>query len=138
MNQATAPSPDLVTDRHESNKSAVVAFYDAAYNKKDFDAASVYLGARFIQHDPIVGDGRDGFRDRVAWFKANFPDLKVDIHRIFADGDFVITHVHGVREPGHPGSAIVEIFRLEDGLIVEHWDVIQEIPDHAVHDNGMI
>ena len=58
--------------------------------------------------------------------------------RIFADGDYVITHVHGVLEPGHPRSAIVEIFRLEDGRIVEHWDVLQEIPDESSNDNGVI
>jgi predicted SnoaL-like aldol condensation-catalyzing enzyme len=125
-------------ERLERNKAAVVAFYDAAYNHKDFDRAARYMGSRFVQHDPVIADGLDGFKARLEWFRANYPTLRVEMKRIFADGDYVITHVHGVREPGHPGSAIVEIFRLEDGKIVEHWDVLQEIPDESSNDNGMI
>ena len=128
----------LSDDKLATHKETVSAFYDAAYNELDFEKASQYMGPYFIQHDPIVPDGLDGFRRRLDWFKANAPELRVTVKRIFADGDFVITHVHGVREPGHPGSAIVEIFRLEDGKIVEHWDVIQELkPGEAVHENEM-
>jgi predicted SnoaL-like aldol condensation-catalyzing enzyme len=56
---------------------------------------------------------------------------------MFADDDYVIVHTHGVREPGQRGSAIVDIFKLEDGKIIEHWDVIQPIPDNAANQNGM-
>jgi predicted SnoaL-like aldol condensation-catalyzing enzyme len=128
----------VVSNRLERNKAAVVAFYDAAYNHKDFDRASRYLGPHLIQHDPVIADGLEGFAARLAWFRENYPELRVETKRIFADGDFVITHVHGVREPGHPGSAIVEIFRLEDGKIVEHWDVLQEIPAESRNGNGVL
>lgn len=57
--------------------------------------------------------------------------------RVFAEGDFVVAHVHGVRDPSQRGSAIVDIFRLEHGLIVEHWDVMQPIPEEAANPNGM-
>ena len=57
--------------------------------------------------------------------------------RVFADGDFVILHVHGVREPGERGVAIIDIFRLEKGKIVEHWDVVQPIPEKPANNNGM-
>jgi predicted SnoaL-like aldol condensation-catalyzing enzyme len=122
----------------ERNKAAVVAFYDAAYNHKDFERAATYLGSHLIQHDPLIADGLEGFKARVDWFRANHPTLRVEMKRIFADGDYVITHVHGVREPGHRGSAIVEIFRLEDGRIVEHWDVLQEIPHESLNHNGVL
>ena len=59
------------------------------------------------------------------------------LKRIFADGDYVIVHVHAVREPGTRGNAIIDIFRLEDGKVVEHWDVIQPIPEKSANDNGM-
>jgi predicted SnoaL-like aldol condensation-catalyzing enzyme len=134
----TSTTSTGVDERLERNKAAVVAFYDAAYNHKDFERASQHLGPHLIQHDPVIADGLDGFRARLDWFKANHPALRVEIKRIFADGDYVVTHVHGLREPGHPGSAIVEIFRLEDGKIVEHWDVLQPIPDTSANDNGML
>ena len=56
---------------------------------------------------------------------------------MFADGDFVILHCHSVREPGTPGRAVVDIFKLENGKVVEHWDVIQDIPDKPMNSNGM-
>jgi predicted SnoaL-like aldol condensation-catalyzing enzyme len=63
--------------------------------------------------------------------------LRAEIKTIFAEGDFVMAHVHGVRVPGQRGMAIVDIFRLEDGKIVEHWDVMQPIPEEAANENGM-
>ena len=66
-----------------------------------------------------------------------FPNSRSEIKRVFADGDYVILHVHAVREPGTRGNAIVDIFRLEDGKIVEHWDVVQPIPEKAANPNGM-
>jgi predicted SnoaL-like aldol condensation-catalyzing enzyme len=137
MKSLPATSSEM-DERLERNKAAVVAFYDASYNHKDFDRAAQHLGPYLVQHDPVIADGLDGFRVRIDWFRANYPKLRVEIKRIFADGDYVITHVHGVREPGHPGSAIVEIFRLEAGKIVEHWDVLQPIPDEARNENGML
>jgi predicted SnoaL-like aldol condensation-catalyzing enzyme len=66
-----------------------------------------------------------------------FPASRSEIKRVFADGDYVILHVHAVREPGTRGNAIVDIFKLEDGKIVEHWDVVQPIPEKAANANGM-
>jgi len=69
--------------------------------------------------------------------KDKFPNNRSEIKRIFADGDYVILHVHAVREPGARGNAIVDIFKLENGKIVEHWDVRQEIPEQAANANTM-
>jgi len=113
----------------EENKKIVAAFYDAAVNQKDFEKASQYLGARYIQHNPLAADGREGFKSFIAFLKDKFPNNRSEIKRIFADGDYVIFHVHAVREPGTRGNAIVDIFRLENGKVVEHWDVIQPIPE---------
>jgi predicted SnoaL-like aldol condensation-catalyzing enzyme len=121
----------------EANKKAVLEFYDKALNQKDFDAASKYFGPHYIQHNPGAQDGIEGFKALIAMRKEKFPDTKSEIKRAFAEGDYVILHVHGVREPGDRGVAIVDIFRLENGKIVEHWDVIQPVPEKTANDNGM-
>lgn len=121
----------------ESNKQTVLAFYEAALNNKDFEAASRLVGGRYVQHNPLITDGIDGLRGFIAYLRDTFPELHSEIKNIFAEGDFVIAHVHGVRVPGQPGSAIVDIFKLEGGKIVEHWDVIQPVPEHTENPNGM-
>ena len=121
----------------EENKKIVAAFYDAAVNQKDFEKASQYLGTRYTQHNPLAADGREGFKGFITFLKDKFPNNRSEIKRIFADGDYVIVHVHAVREPGTRGNAIVDIFKLENGKVVEHWDVIQPIPEKTANNNGM-
>jgi predicted SnoaL-like aldol condensation-catalyzing enzyme len=121
----------------EANKKAVVEFYDLAINKKDFEAASKYFGPKYIQHNPTAPDGIEGFKGFLAFLREKFPNARSEIKRVFAEDDFVILHVHAVREPGTRGRAIVDIFRLENGKIVEHWDVAQDIPETMPHSNGM-
>ena len=120
-----------------ANKKTVVDFYEKAINQKDFDAASRHLGSRYIQHNPVAPDGPEGLKGFIGFLKSKFPDSKSEIKRVFAEGDYVILHVHAVREPGTRGRAIIDIFRLENGKIVEHWDVAQDIPEKMPHNNGM-
>jgi predicted SnoaL-like aldol condensation-catalyzing enzyme len=131
--------PALAADakQMEENKKTVAALYDAALNQKDFDAASKYLGSRYTQHNPVAADGPEGLKAFIAFLKDKFPNNRSEIKRIFADGDYVIVHVHAVREPGTRGNAIIDIFKLENGKVVEHWDVIQPIPEKAANSNGM-
>jgi predicted SnoaL-like aldol condensation-catalyzing enzyme len=121
----------------EVNKKIVVDFYEKGLNQRDFEAASKYFGAQYIQHSPSAPDGPQAFKGLVELLRTKFPNSHSEIKRVFADGDFVILHVHNVREPGTRGSAIVDIFRLEQGKIVEHWDVRQEVPEQAANSNGM-
>ena len=120
-----------------ANKKNVVEFYEKAINQKDFEAASKYLGSRYIQHNPVAADGSEGLKGFIGFLKSKFPDSKSEIKRVFAEGDYVILHVHAVREPGTRGRAIIDIFRLENGKIVEHWDVAQDVPEKAANGNGM-
>lgn len=129
---ATAQAADL-----EANKKTVVDFYEKALNQKDFDAAAKYFGPRYVQHNPTAPDGIEGFRKFIAFRKEKFPDAHSDIKQVFADGDYVILHVHAVPTPGERGSAIVDIFKLENGKIVEHWDVIQPVPEKSANTNTM-
>lgn len=121
----------------ESNKKAVADFYDLIINKKDFDSARKYVGSRYKQHNPLVADYPEGLEAFITFLKTNYPEARSEIKRIFADGDFVILHVHSLRVPNSAGRAIIEIFRLENGRIEEHWDVIQEIPAESANQNGM-
>ena len=121
----------------EANKKAVVEFYEKGLNQKDFDAAAKYLGPRYVQHNPSAADGAEGFRAFLQFLREKFPASHSEIKRVFADGDFVILHVHAVREPGTRGVAIVDIFKLENGKIVEHWDVRQDIPEKPANNNTM-
>jgi len=134
-----AARPGLAADakQMEDNKKAVAAFYDAVLNQKDFDAAAKYLGSRYTQHNPGAADGPEGLKGFIAFLKDKFPNNRSEIKRIFADGDYVIVHVHAVREPGTRGNAIIDIFKLENGKIVEHWDVVQPIPEKPANTNGM-
>ena len=123
--------------QQEANKKIVVDFYDKALNQKDFEAASKYLGSRYTQHNPSAPDGPEGLKTFLQFLKEKFPSSRSEIKRVFADGDYVIVHVHAVREPGTRGNAIIDIFKLENGKVVEHWDVVQPIPEKAANDNGM-
>ena len=126
-----------MTSSLETNKKAVQEFYDFVINKKDFASARKYMGDRYKQHNPLVADGPEGLKAFIAFLKTNFPEARSEIKRAFADGDYVILHVHSIRPPNMRGRAIIEIFRLENGKIDEHWDVIQEIPEESANPNGM-
>jgi predicted SnoaL-like aldol condensation-catalyzing enzyme len=121
----------------EENKKAVTEFYDLAINQKNFEAAAKFIGPRYVQHNPRAADGPEGLKAFLGVLREKFPDYHSDIKRAFADGDYVILHVHNVPTPGARGNAIVDIFKLENGKIVEHWDVRQEIPEQAANANTM-
>ena len=124
--------------QQDLNKETVVAFYDAAINDKDFEAASAYLGDKYTQHNPLAADGPEGLKAFLDFAKDNLSSFKVEFKRVLADGDFVIVHAHATSgQPDDRGSAVMDIFRLEDGKVVEHWDVIQPIPETARNENTM-
>ena len=134
---ALTSAPGAYAQQQEANKKNVVEFYEKALNQKDFDAASRYLGPRYTQHNPVAADGAEGLKAFIQFLRDKFPNSHSEIKRVFADGDYVIVHVHAIREPGTRGRAIIDIFRLENGKIVEHWDVAQDIPEKAANANGM-
>jgi predicted SnoaL-like aldol condensation-catalyzing enzyme len=121
----------------ELNKRVATEFYDAAINRKDFAAASQYLGSAYRQHNPTAADGAEGLRAFIDFLKTRFPNQRGEIKRVIAEGDLVVLHVHSTRGDDTPGRAIVDIFRVENGKVVEHWDVIQDIPAQAANANGM-
>ena len=125
------------TAQEWSNRQAVIEFYNKALNDKDFAAASKYLGNRYTQHNPTAADGPEGLKGFIQFLRDKFPQSHNEIVHAFADGDYVILHVHSVRTPGTAGRAIVDIFKLDHGKVVEHWDAVQDIPASSANSNGM-
>ena len=120
----------------ETNKKNVAAFYDLIVNKQDFESARKYMGNRYKQHNPNVADGAEGLRAHIENKKKNFPNAQSEIKKIIAEGDYVVLHVHSRPTPERQ-RAIIEIFRLENGKIDEHWDVVEEFPETSLNRNGM-
>ena len=125
------------TGQERANKRSVIEFYGKALNDKDFAAASKYLGDRYTQHNPTAADGPEGLKAFIQFLRDKFPQSHSEIVQSFADGDYVILHVHSIRTPGTAGRAIVDIFKLDHGKVVEHWDAVQDIPASSANANGM-
>ncbi len=122
----------------EMHKRIVREFYEMAFNqKKPEEAAARYLGKTYRQHNPLFADGPQAFVAAVnGWVSAN-PTLHFDFKRLICEGDLVVVHSQLTMSPEDRGSAVMDIFRLEDGKIVEHWDVLQPIPDSSANSNTM-
>ena len=121
----------------EKNKQIIKEFYEALINKKDWKGVEKYLGEEYIQHNPTVADGIKGLKEFFDWRNKEFPESYLVLKRIFAEGDYVICHVHSLRVPGEAEYAAIDIFRLDDGKVCEHWDAFQEIPETSAHQNTM-
>ena len=138
MSGYTCASPDEQYSAQERrNREVVLDFYEAGVNRRDYAAAFRHLGERYIQHNPNAADGAAGFQEFFTFIEKEYPKFRVEIKRVFVEGDFVALHVRSFDGPTRNGSAGVDIFRLEQGKIVEHWDVIQPIPDTLPHANTM-
>ena len=121
----------------EENKKNVSEFYNLIINNKDYEAAKQYIGNRYKQHNPLVADGPEGLEKFIEFLKTNFPNARSEIKQIIAEDDFVVLHVLSIRDENTNARAIIEIFRLENGKIEEHWDVIQEITEKSANTNTM-
>lgn len=127
-----------MSDQLEANKKIVWEYYDLAFNqRKPEEAAAKYLGPYYRQHNPGAADGAEPFIAFVKWFAQKYPSFHIELKRIIAEGDLVVTHSHLIHAPGERGEAVVDIFRLENGKVVEHWDVVQEVPESAANNNTM-
>lgn len=125
------------TEQEQQNRRNVLAFYEQGLNQKNADKAVAYLGDHYIQHNPNAEDGIEGFRKFVSFLKQRFPDSRSEIKQTFVDDDFVILHVKNTGRDEGVTRAIIDIFRLENGKIVEHWDTIQTVPEKFSNTNGM-
>ena len=122
----------------EKNKQTVLAYIETAFNdRRPAEAVEKYGGSHYIQHNPQVPDGFEAFIQFVEGFTTQFPQLSLDIKRAVVEGDMVVTHGLIKTSPEDRGTAAADFLRLEDGKIVEHWDVMQPVPESAANDNTM-
>jgi predicted SnoaL-like aldol condensation-catalyzing enzyme len=132
---ASAAQRDIA--KEERNRAFVINFYDLVFNKHDFKAAEDMVSEGYIQHNPRFPTGRAAFIEILAkQFKQN-PEAHSRIVRSAVDVDLVWLHIHSVAQPQDRGMAIINIFRVADGKIVEHWDVVQPVPEKSDNDNTM-
>jgi predicted SnoaL-like aldol condensation-catalyzing enzyme len=128
------PGPGFLT---AYNKKLVTAAFDQLLVKKDLSAVDRYWGSEYHQHNPNIADGVAGVKSGLGAYFAAFPELKVEPKRVIAEGDLVAVHSHYIPAPGERGQAVVDLFRVRDGKIVEHWDVLQDVPESSANENGM-
>lgn len=110
------------------NRAAFLQFADLYYGQhKTREAFERFVAKDYIQHNPNAKDGRDAAIAFLATLMAK-PTVSMDVRRILVDGDYAVVHLIGRQGPEDPGHAIMNIFRMHDGMIVEHWDVTQPVP----------
>lgn len=120
-----------------SNRKLVLDFYDQVFNKHQVAEASRVLSEGYIQHNPGVANGKTPFVNYFNGYFKNHPQSKVKVVRSVAQDDLVWLHVHSRGSAHDRGQAVLEVFRVKDGRIVEHWDVIQAVPEKSMNANGM-
>lgn len=125
------------TAAEQANYDLVIEMYNNVLIAMDSSAVDRYIAPEYVQHSSLAEPSVAAlkvFLDRV---RTESPDARQTIHRSFVEGDHVIVHCHVERWPGDAGLAVVDIFRCSEGMIVEHWDVIQDVPQHPVNPNSM-
>lgn len=120
------------------NKAVVLAYLDTMIAKgRVQEAMDRYVADGYIQHNPKMPTGKAASTKAFIALAASMKGLKIEVKRAVAEGDMVAVHSKGTRYPGDRGVAVMDFYRLENGLIVEHWDVIQDVPESAANGNGM-
>ena len=120
-----------------ANKKNAIAFYRTAYLRNPSEAVEDYVGAEYIQHNPLVADGKQAFIDYFSEMASDYPGKSIEFVRLVAEGDLVALHTHQTW-PGNEQYVTMDFFRFDDnGKIVEHWDSMQEVPGESKNGNTM-
>jgi predicted SnoaL-like aldol condensation-catalyzing enzyme len=123
----------MATDNRAAFEEFCALFYE---HKRVAEAFRLLVADTYRQHNPTIADGPDA---AIAALTPKFdgsPDARFVVQRILIDGDLAMVHVRASR-PGVPDAAVADIYRFENGRIVEHWDVLQPVPAHSVHNHPM-
>lgn len=119
------------------NREAFLDFVHLYYGQHEIRPAfEKYVARDYVQHNPEIADGRDA---AIAWLEKKMArsTVRMDVRRVLVDGDYAVVHLLASQGPDDPGHAIMNIFRLQDGKIVEHWDVTQPVPANTASGNSM-
>src|SRR5215207_3330652 len=118
-----------MSTQSDANTATVRAFCDLAFTSKEpAEAVARYVAPSYREHDPLLGDAPDALPAAHHGASGAFPVVYFEVNRQVAEGDLVVLHRHVVRVPGDRGVAVVDIFRLAEDKIVEHWIVRQDVP----------
>lgn len=121
----------------QQNLRDVLAFQELFFNQHDLGAADRFVAEHYVQHNPGLRDGRTALVETFAKIFKKNPQAHAEVIRTAVDRDLVYVHLHFTSGPSDRGRAIVNIYRVSDGQITEHWDVVQTIPDQAANSNTM-
>jgi len=121
----------------EANRRLVLNVYEHVLQPLDSSRVDEFFAPGYIQHNPMARTGADGLKAFLDWARSTSPNAEHRVKRVFADGDYVVAHVHVIINPGDRGNAVVDIFRIQNGLVAEHWDVAQAVPAESANSNGM-
>jgi len=126
-----------MSENLNQNKKNAISFYNMAYIGNPREAVELFVGSEYIQHNPLVGDGKEPFIEYFERMSTEYPDKSIEFVRTVAEGNLVALHTHQVW-PGNEEYVTMDFFRFDDlGKIVEHWDSMQQIPDGSANNNTM-
>jgi len=121
-----------------SSKDVALAFFDLAFVKKDpATARRELIGDVYVQHNPGAPDGPEGFVEMISGLFARAPAFRTELRHVVAEDDMVALHHHAHLSEDGPGVAVIDLFRIKDGKVVEHWDVVQPVPETSANSNAM-
>lgn len=121
------------TAEEQRNLDLVLRMYNEVLVPFDSSRVDRYISPDYVQHSSLAPPGREALKEFLDFIRARSPDAETHIKRAFVDGDHVVCHVHVIRHPGDRGLAVVDIFRVADGMIAEHWDVLMDVPASPVN-----
>jgi len=119
------------------NKTIAVDFYCTAFGGEPELASSRHIGHEYVQHSPQYEDGSAAFINFIHGMHSQYPDMSLEVKCVVAEGDLVVLHSHLTLTPGEAGMALADFFRIENDKVVEHWDVVQSVPDTSENSNTM-
>jgi predicted SnoaL-like aldol condensation-catalyzing enzyme len=136
ISEPAVNQPDADADAAESKKVVTALFHEIAV-EKDPSAFERYAVDPFYEHNPQHADGVAAAKELFAATFANLPGLIIDIKRVIAEGDYVAVHHNFKADADDRGFACIELFRVRDGKVVEHWDAVQPVPETSANANTM-
>lgn len=130
-------APVGYTPQELANRQLVLDVYEHVLKPLDSSRVDEFFAVDYIQHNPMARTGAAGLKAFLDWARSTSPNAEHRVKRVFVDGDHVVAHVHVIINPGERGNAVVDIFRIANGRIAEHWDAAQPVPAESANTNGM-
>lgn len=133
-----ADGAGTLSETEVRNREVVLGLYETQFNTGDFEQVRRFYAPDFVDHNPEVpGGDLDGLERYVGEWASRFPDIELRIVRVLVDGDFVVLHVQGRLTPESEPDAVMEIWRVRDGLLAEHWEVVQPVAVNRANPNSV-